>query len=62
MDDIGAALVIVVIVLLALFGSFSLVDDMIGKKEKEVIEACENNGYWQHKQIRVLCSIEKQPE
>jgi hypothetical protein len=60
MDEIMPILILVTMLLLSVFGSVAIVEDITDKPEKEVIRLCETNGYWQYKQTRVLCSIENQ--
>ena len=55
-DEVFAFLFVLVLTCLAVTGLVFLLN---GTLDKTVKEACEQNGYWQTGQTRVICSVEK---
>ena len=55
-DEVFAFLLALVLACLAATGLVFLLN---GTLDKTVKEACEQNGYWQTGQTRVICSVEK---
>jgi hypothetical protein len=62
MEEITTVLLVMIMLLLSVFGAVHIIEDIFDTREKEIIRLCESKGYWQHKQTRVLCSIENQGE
>jgi hypothetical protein len=56
MDDIGATLTAIGVTCLMALGVVFLIG---GTLDSDIKKSCEQRGYWQTGQTRVICSIEK---
>lgn len=59
MDEFGPWLLLVALAILSVLGMDKVSEILTDEPYKETILSCDTVGYWQHDQIRLLCSVEK---